>query len=156
MGAHHHFSFCIASPQLSLTLPPACTKTLPLQFLVSGEGSGLPGAKSLFSTSLLPFRSRLPVRQTAYRNFLSHSKTLSGARKDSSMNFYAILKHSLLAMLLLLTTASLALAQTGTTSLRGTVTDKSKSVIIGATVTLTNLGQAQERKAETNATGEYE
>ena len=47
-------------------------------------------------------------------------------------------------------------AQVGTTSLRGTVTDKSGAAIAGAKVTLTNTAQALQREAQTGATGEYE
>ena len=72
------------------------------------------------------------------------------------MNRFAFVRNLLLSFLFVLAAASLASPQTGTSSLRGVVTDKSKSVIVDATVTLTNLGQAQERKAQTNATGEYE
>jgi hypothetical protein len=46
--------------------------------------------------------------------------------------------------------------QTGTTSVRGTVTDKSGAAIVGAHVTLSNAAQASQRAADTNATGEYE
>src|SRR5437588_4360164 len=47
-------------------------------------------------------------------------------------------------------------AQTGTTSLRGTVTDKYGATVAGAKVHLTNVAQALERAAETGESGEYE
>jgi hypothetical protein len=47
-------------------------------------------------------------------------------------------------------------AQTGTTSLHGTVSDKSKAVIAGATVTLLNSSQNFSRVTTTSATGEFE
>jgi hypothetical protein len=47
-------------------------------------------------------------------------------------------------------------AQTGTTSLRGTVTDKTGAAIVAAKVTLTLTGQALQREIATNHVGEYE
>ena len=47
-------------------------------------------------------------------------------------------------------------AQTGTTSLRGTVTDKTGASVGAAKVSLDNLGQALHREAQTNTTGEYD
>jgi len=47
-------------------------------------------------------------------------------------------------------------AQTGTTSLRGTVTDKTGASVGAAKVSLDNLGQALHRQAQTNTTGEYD
>src|SRR5215467_10728297 len=46
--------------------------------------------------------------------------------------------------------------QAGTTSVRGTVTDKTGAVITNAKVTLTNAGQALTRETTTSNTGEYE
>ena len=51
---------------------------------------------------------------------------------------------------------TLALAQTGTTSLRGTVLDKSGATIVGAKVTLTNDAQGLHRQASTDSSGAYE
>jgi hypothetical protein len=50
----------------------------------------------------------------------------------------------------------LAQAQTGTTSLRGTVLDKTGGAAVGAKVVLTNSAQALERQTRTNSTGAYE
>jgi len=55
-----------------------------------------------------------------------------------------------------LTVASLAFSQTGSTSLRGTVTDPSGSVVPGATVILTNLGSNTQRSITTSSVGEYQ
>lgn len=49
-----------------------------------------------------------------------------------------------------------AYAQVGTTSLRGTVTDKTGASVSGARVSLDNLGQAFHREMQTSTTGEYE
>lgn len=49
-----------------------------------------------------------------------------------------------------------AKAQIGTTSVRGTVADKSGAAINGATVTLDNPAQALHHETKTNSSGEYE
>ena len=46
--------------------------------------------------------------------------------------------------------------QTGTSSVRGTISDKSGSTVAGARVTVSSSAQALERSAETGASGEYE
>ncbi len=51
---------------------------------------------------------------------------------------------------------SLVRAQSGTTSLRGTVIDKSGAAIVGANVALTNVAQANQRQTQTSSTGAYE
>jgi hypothetical protein len=63
--------------------------------------------------------------------------------------FFAIL------LVCLLATVS-GYAQTGTTSLRGTVIDKTGASVGGAKVTLSNTGQALQRELTTNQVGEYE
>jgi Carboxypeptidase regulatory-like domain len=60
------------------------------------------------------------------------------------------------SMALFMLGASLTLAQTGTTSLRGVVTDSSGGVIVGANVTLTNPEAGLTRTSTTNSSGEYE
>jgi hypothetical protein len=55
----------------------------------------------------------------------------------------------------LLVYLSSAFAQTGTTSVRGTVLDKSGAAIAGAKVTITNNGQALQRTTESDNSGEY-
>src|SRR5258707_12291275 len=62
----------------------------------------------------------------------------------------------LFALIILLLGAGIARPQTGTTSLRGTVTDKSGGSIIGARVTLKNASLGSERTAMTGNTGQYE
>jgi hypothetical protein len=59
----------------------------------------------------------------------------------------------LLAFLLF---TSEAAAQTGTTSLRGTIVDKTGGVVQGAKVTLSNPVRATERTSTTSASGAYE
>ncbi len=49
-----------------------------------------------------------------------------------------------------------AYAQVGTTSLRGTVVDKTGASVADAKVSLDNLGQAVHRELQTSASGEYE
>jgi hypothetical protein len=51
---------------------------------------------------------------------------------------------------------SITSAQTGTTSVRGTITDKSGATVAGAKVRLVNSAQAVERETESNESGEYE
>src|SRR5215467_4786378 len=53
-------------------------------------------------------------------------------------------------------TLTVAWAQTGTTSLRGTVTDKSGASVAGANVKLENAGRGFHRDAQTSDRGEYE
>jgi len=71
--------------------------------------------------------------------------------KSSSFGkaFFAILVVCLFA-------AVSAYAQTGTTSLRGTVSDKTGASVGDAKVSLDNLGQAFHREIQTTTTGEYE
>jgi hypothetical protein len=49
-----------------------------------------------------------------------------------------------------------ASAQTGTTSLRGTITDQTGAAVVGAKVTLINAGQGLQRDMKSGPTGEYE
>jgi hypothetical protein len=60
------------------------------------------------------------------------------------------------AILLVCLLAIGASAQVGTTSLRGTVIDKTGAAVGGAKVTLANTGQALQRELMTTQTGEYE
>ena len=52
--------------------------------------------------------------------------------------------------------SSLTYGQAGTTSIRGTVTDKSGGAVVGAKVTLTNAAQGLVRNELTSGTGAYE
>jgi hypothetical protein len=47
-------------------------------------------------------------------------------------------------------------AQSGTTSLRGIVVDKSGAAVVGANVALTNAAQALQRQTQTSNSGSYE
>ncbi len=58
--------------------------------------------------------------------------------------------------ILLMLAASSSWAQTGTTSLNGTVTDKSGAAVVGAQISLTSNEQGQVRTASTKGSGEYE
>ena len=72
------------------------------------------------------------------------------------MNFYAFRRTFFAFLALILTAGSLAYAQTGTTSLHGTVTDKSGGAVAGATVTLMSSEQAGKRETQTGETGQYD
>ena len=63
-------------------------------------------------------------------------------------------KIACLAVALLLATAA-SMSQTGTTSVRGTVTDKTGAAISGASVTLSNNGQQLNRATQTDNSGGY-
>src|SRR6266478_3191333 len=102
------------------------------------------------------FLSRLPAARPP-----KFAYTSSGARKEQSMYWSSLFtKRNLLAGLITLIVAALAVvgtwAQTGTTSLHGTVTDKSGAVISGAKVTLVDMKQGLRRETSSNAAGEYE
>ncbi len=64
--------------------------------------------------------------------------------------------HILLSVLCALFLVSAAFAQTGTTSLHGTITDKSGAAITGATVKISNPETSVERTAATGDTGAFE
>ena len=68
----------------------------------------------------------------------------------------SVLGLSAVFLLVSLVNAGQSFAQTGTTSLRGTVTDKSGGVVADATITLTNMAQALTRTALSGANGVYE
>jgi hypothetical protein len=65
-------------------------------------------------------------------------------------------RNILISSLVFLFAVTCAWAQTGTTSLRGVVTDKTGATAANAKVTLTNTGQALKREMSTNNAGEYE
>ena len=72
--------------------------------------------------------------------------------------FWASLRRSFIAafVFVLFFGGTLALAQSGTTSLRGTVLDKSGAAIVGAQVTLSSESQGLHRDTMTTNTGAYE
>ncbi|HKW65203.1 MAG TPA: carboxypeptidase-like regulatory domain-containing protein [Candidatus Acidoferrum sp.] len=73
------------------------------------------------------------------------------------MQFSSLKRNLIIASLVsTLLTAGSVWAQVGTTSLRGTVTDKSGAVVANAKVSLTNAGQGLTRDMNTGNTGEYE
>ena len=57
-------------------------------------------------------------------------------------------RNILVCLAAFLLAATSALAQTGTTSVRGTIIDKSGAAIVGATVTLDHNGQALHHRNE--------
>ena len=63
---------------------------------------------------------------------------------------------SILLLMVCLLVSSAIQAQTGTTSLRGTILDKSNAAIAGATVTLSNSQQGFERTTTSGESGAYE
>jgi Carboxypeptidase regulatory-like domain len=67
-----------------------------------------------------------------------------------------VLTRIFITLLYLAFYCSVSLAQTGTTSIRGSVTDKSGGVIPNAQVTLSSRALAVERSASTNQTGQYD
>ena len=72
------------------------------------------------------------------------------------MRFSSLKRNFFIMSFAALLAAMGAWSQTGTTSLRGTVTDKSGAAIVAAKVTLASAGQALQRETQTGSTGEYE
>jgi hypothetical protein len=72
------------------------------------------------------------------------------------MRWSSIKRCILVSLAALLLAATSAFAQTGTTSLRGTVLDKSGAAVVGATVSLDHNGQSLHHQTKTGSTGEYE
>ena len=73
------------------------------------------------------------------------------------MSWASIRRTAILAILFcLIFGVTFSLAQTGTTSLRGTVVDKSGATVVGAKVILTNDAQGLHREASTDNSGAYE
>lgn len=72
------------------------------------------------------------------------------------MRWSSILRNIFQLGLTMLVVAAAAFCQTGTTALRGTVTDKTGAAIVGGTVKISNPAQGVERETKTGSTGEYE
>jgi Carboxypeptidase regulatory-like domain len=73
------------------------------------------------------------------------------------MSWASIRRSSIAAVLFCMVFGlALAFAQTGTTSLRGTVLDKSGATVVGANVILTNDAQGLHREVSTDSSGAYE
>src|SRR5712692_1994042 len=81
------------------------------------------------------------------------SRTSKKVRKEQSMKWVS-LERSFLAGLVALFIAPGAWAQ-ATASLRGTVTDSTGAVVVGAKVTLTNTGTNLAREGTTGSDGAY-
>ena len=62
---------------------------------------------------------------------------------------------TLCCAVLVLGSLTTAFGQTGTTSIRGTVVDKSGAAIVDAKVSITGNGQALQRETKTDSSGEY-
>jgi hypothetical protein len=70
---------------------------------------------------------------------------------------WSLMKRNLLmGFVVLMFAVASAWAQTGTTSVRGTVTDKTGAAIVGARVTVVNAAQGLHREGATDGTGSYE
>jgi hypothetical protein len=65
-------------------------------------------------------------------------------------------RNVLISLVAILSVVTCGRAQIGTTSLRGTITDKSRASAAAARVSLDNVGQAFHRETESNELGEYE
>src|SRR2546427_2154865 len=83
-------------------------------------------------------------------------KINQGARKEQSMKSSKFGKVFFAILMVCLFVSANSYAQTGTTSLRGTVIDKTGASVGDAKVSLDNLGQAFHREAQTSTTGEYD
>jgi Carboxypeptidase regulatory-like domain len=73
-------------------------------------------------------------------------------RRSLLTNTFALM---LGALFVLIATAVIAIGQAGTSTVRGTVTDPQGNVVVGATVTLTNVGTTTSRTTTTNDVGVY-
>src|ERR1700741_1839778 len=79
------------------------------------------------------------------------------ARKERTMQLCLVLRRYFFVLfVLLLLFASSTFAQTGTTSIRGTILDKTGGVVAGATVRLSSAGLSVERTTTSRETGQYE
>src|SRR6266513_3113833 len=72
------------------------------------------------------------------------------------MEWYSMKRNLLIGFVVLMFAVASSWAQTGTTSLRGTVVDRSGAAIAGAKVTVLNLAQGLHRETATDGTGSYE
>jgi hypothetical protein len=79
-----------------------------------------------------------------------------GARKEQFMERSSIKRSLLIFSVAFLMAVTGALAQTGTSSLHGVVTDKTGAIIVGAKVSLSNQALGLQRELSTGSSGEYE
>jgi hypothetical protein len=100
-----------------------------------------------------------PVLATACASNSQKSKpqttTKSGSEKEQFMRRHTkgLFGLSIALLVVCLFGSNAAVAQTGTTSLRGTILDKSGAAIVGAKVTLSNSQQGFERTVLSGETG---
>ncbi len=71
------------------------------------------------------------------------------------MHRISVRRSSFLFAIMFVLCIGIAQSQTGTTSLRGTITDKSGGAIPGVKVTLKNAALSFERTTTTGSTGQY-
>jgi hypothetical protein len=76
--------------------------------------------------------------------------------RSSFMHWHSTKRNFLTVFITSLLAVASTLAQTGTTSLRGTIEDRTGAAIVGAKITLTNAAQGLQRETKSGATGEYE
>ncbi|PYU64495.1 MAG: hypothetical protein DMG49_26535 [Acidobacteria bacterium] len=72
------------------------------------------------------------------------------------MDSFSMKRNLLVGFVVLLLAAACAWPQTGTTSVRGAVTDKTGAAIVGAKVSVINAAQGLQRETATDGTGGYE
>src|SRR5204863_7287347 len=72
------------------------------------------------------------------------------------MGWSSMKRNLSISFVILLLSVSCAWAQTGTTSVRVTVSDKTSASVSDAKVSLDNASQAFHREMQTSTTGEYE
>src|SRR2546422_1522222 len=72
------------------------------------------------------------------------------------MKWSSMERNLLISLIAFLFLATSVRAQLATTSIRGVVTEKTGAAIVGAKVTLANVGQALQRAIQTGPSGEYE
>jgi hypothetical protein len=116
----------------------------------------LPGGKFHFDIiiSLRQIAEASRARLASPSEFLTDPKKVREKEQFMKPSNFGRAFFTILAVCLFATFS--AYAQTGTTSLRGTVTDRTGASVGEAKVSLDNLGQAFHREAQTSTTGEYE
>src|SRR5439155_1798426 len=72
------------------------------------------------------------------------------------MYSFSLKRNFLAGLVIFLFATACAWAQTGTTSVRGAVTDKTGAAIVGAKVTVGNAAQGLHRETDTDGSGAYE
>src|SRR5690349_5302990 len=127
-----------------------------MAFLLSGVVSGCP--KFSYAPKRLALAGiTFPASQGRASEAMVVAAQKNERVKEHFMAYFSRISGNLLfGLLVVLVAASLGFAQTGTTSLHGTVSDKTGAVIAAAKVTLTNAQQGLQREVNTNGSGEYE